>query len=194
MQQETLPGVAHKLIMLEQGEHIVLEARKHMLVFYARLVFLVGLFFLPLIFSPFIIKMLNALSEPNSGSLIFGFLFALWLLALLIVFVYRWTDYYLDVWIITNKRLFDIEQKGFFTRTISSCRIEKIQDVSIEVAGILATFFKFGTVHIHTAGEKHDFSIRDAANPAHIKNTLMHTMGKTIDSTDSNAIFGGDSV
>ena len=168
---------SNKSISLGPQEHIIMEARKHMIVLYARLLFIVGLFFLPLIFSPLIIKAVDTLTQTTLGTTIFGFFFALWLVVLLVLFVYQWTDYYLDVWVVTNKRLIDIEQKGFFTREMTTCPIEKIQDVSVEIDGVIATFFKFGIVHIHTAGERHDFSIQNARDPFAVKNAIMHALG-----------------
>lgn len=189
-----LPATPYRLASLEPGEEVLMEVRRHMFIFYAQIVILVVFFFIPLIASPFVVSFVDKFTGEGTGPLVFGFFFALWLLGLLMVFIYRWTDYYLDVWVITNKRIFDINQKGFFSRTVSACRIEKLQDVAIEVNGVLATFFKFGTVHIHTAGESHDFTIRDAANPLDVKNTIMKAHGKTIDEVSVSMSFGKDSV
>jgi len=170
-----------KLITLEPGENVLMEVRRHMIVFYARILILVAFFFVPLFVSPLIVLGVNKIASNEIGTIIFGFLFTLWLAVIWMTFFYQWTDYYLDVWVITNKRIFDIDQKGFFNREISACRIEQLQDVSITVDGIMATFFKYGTVHIHTAGESHDFVIRDAADPMDVKNIILQAHGKTID-------------
>jgi membrane protein YdbS with pleckstrin-like domain len=166
------------LVDLEPGEEVVREVRRHMIVFYARVLFIVFLFFVPLFLSPFITLILNKIVQAPIGGIVFGFVFTIWLLALWVLLFLQWTDYYLDVWVITNKRMFDIDQKGIFTREISVFRLENMQDITIEVKGLLATFLKFGTVHIHTAGESHDFTILDAADPSEVKNTIMraHSM------------------
>lgn len=171
-----------------------METRRHMFVFCAQIVIIVVLFFVPLVFSPFIVAGIDKLTAPGTGVLVFGFLFTVWLVCLLMLFIYRWTDYYLDVWIITNKRIFDITQNGFFARSISTCRIEKVQDVSVSINGLIPTFFKFGTVHIHTAGDSHDFSIKDAARPIDVKNTIMKAHGSTLDEVHISTSFGKDSV
>lgn len=170
-----------KLITLEPGETVLMEVRRHMIVFYARILILVAFFFVPLFISPLIVLGVNKIAQSDIGAIVFGFLFTLWLAVIWMTFFYQWTDYYLDVWVITNKRIFDIDQKGFFNREISACRIEQLQDVSITVDGIMATFFKYGTVHIHTAGESHDFVIRDAADPMGVKNIILQAHGETID-------------
>lgn len=175
-----LPHIT-KLITLAPGEEVLMEVRRHMIVFYARILILVALFFAPLFASPFIVLFIDKVAQADIGATVFGFLFTLWLIVIWVTFFYQWTDYYLDVWIITSKRIFDIDQKGFFNREISTCRLEQLQDVSITVDGIAATFFKYGTIHIHTAGESHDFAIRDAARPLDVKNVIMHAHGKTMD-------------
>ncbi len=180
---------ASNLIDLDKDERTLMEVRRHPIVFYARLVILVVLFFIPLFLSPFLVILIDRATSGTVGALIFGFLFTLWCLALWVAFFYQWTDYYLDVWVITNKRVFDIDQKGFFKREISVCRIEQLQDVSISVNGLMATLFKFGTIHIHTAGESHDFVIRDARNPMSVKNVIMQAHGKTIDSPVITPMF-----
>jgi hypothetical protein len=169
------------LVDLEEGEHVVLEVRRHMIVFYARVLFLVLLFFVPLFLSPFIVALIDRMAGEAIGSVVFGFLFTLWLLAMWLTFFFQWTDYYLDVWVITNKRLFDIEQIGIFTREISVLRLENLQDTTIEMHGIVATLLKYGNVHIHTAGESHDITIKNAANPVEVKNTLMRAHGAILD-------------
>ncbi|KKR17653.1 MAG: hypothetical protein UT48_C0048G0004 [Parcubacteria group bacterium GW2011_GWE2_39_37] len=70
---------------------------------------------------------------------------------------FSFIDYYLDVWIITNERIINIEQEGFFSRTVSEERLFRIQDVTSEVKGVFPTIFSFGNIYIQTAGEKERF-------------------------------------
>ena len=65
-----------------------------------------------------------------------------------------WLDYYLDTFIITDKRLVDIEQSGLLGRTVAEQRLYRVQDVTSEAQGLLATMFHFGNVYVQTAGEK----------------------------------------
>ncbi|MBP9771969.1 MAG: hypothetical protein KBD16_03555, partial [Candidatus Pacebacteria bacterium] len=65
----------HYLIELEPNEHVVLEVRRHMIVFYGRILFLIGLFFLPLFLSPFITILLDKAAGEPIGAILFGFLY-----------------------------------------------------------------------------------------------------------------------
>ena len=79
-------------------------------------------------------------------------------MVLLTFLFYFWADYYLDMWIITTERIIDINQLGLFSREISEIPLRHVQDVTIEVHGIIETFLKFGTIKIQTAGER-EFTI-----------------------------------
>jgi hypothetical protein len=66
-------------------------------------------------------------------------------------------DYYLDVWIVTNERVINIEQKGLFSREVSEKELHKMQDITSDVDGFWATMLNYGDVYIQTAGEKERF-------------------------------------
>ena len=89
-----------------------------------------------------------------------AWIFLLWITGFII-----WTNYYLDVWILTNKRLIDIDQKSLFSRDIATLRLENIQDVKIEIMGIINSILKIGNIHIQTAAQSKEFLMRNIKNP-----------------------------
>ncbi len=100
------------------------------------------------------------------------FLYGLWLLFGWNILFYWWTNFYLDVWIITTLRIFTIDQKVLFSREISSFTLDKIHDLTIDVSGIIATFLKFGRLSIETAAEKKVFLFKTAKDPENIKRII----------------------
>lgn len=98
------------------------------------------------------------------------FLF-LWMYAFLI-----WIDYYFDVWIITNERVINIEQKGLFVRSVSELKFSRIQDVTSEVRGMIPTILNFGDVKVQTASEEDFFLFRQVPDPYHVKDVLMERL------------------
>lgn len=95
----------------------------------------------------------------------------LWLYAFLI-----WIDYFFDVWIITNERVVNIEQKGLFVRTVSELKFSRIQDVTSEVSGMIPTILNFGDVKVQTASEEDFFLFRRVPDPYHVKDVIMERL------------------
>ncbi|MDP1619494.1 MAG: PH domain-containing protein [Candidatus Moranbacteria bacterium] len=91
-----------------------------------------------------------------------------------IMFFLVWIDYYFDVWIITSKRIVNITQRGLFSREVSEVELDKIQDVSAEVLGIIPTFLNYGDVQIQTAAEQEKFLFEKVADPYALKNIIMN--------------------
>jgi len=88
-------------------------------------------------------------------------------------FFASWSDHWLDTWIITDRRFIDIEQKGFFVREVSSFPLDRIQDVTYTVAGIIPTWLHFGDVRIQTASISEDFIMRQVPFPQDVKEHLL---------------------
>src|SRR3989344_7704288 len=158
---------------LDEGENIIKVLRRH---YWVMLPFTIGLLILsifPLLFFYFISSDLIPLDDIlRQGFIDFinnwdlkVFAYSVYLILLWVFFFIEWTDYYLDVWVVTDKRIVAIEQKGFFHREITSFNYEQIQDITIETRGFIETLFKFGTLHVQTAGIGRDIIIKDAASP-----------------------------
>ncbi|MEY2702541.1 MAG: hypothetical protein RLY43_1174, partial [Bacteroidota bacterium] len=105
-------------------------------------------------------------------TILFLFLYVNWILILWVISFFIWTDYYLDVWIITNKNLIDVEQIGVFHREISTTRLARIQDINSEVKGLFQTFLNFGNLSIQTAGSDMVFKIVGIDNPIQVRENL----------------------
>jgi hypothetical protein len=84
-----------------------------------------------------------------------------------------WFDYYLDIWIVTDERVVNVEQRGLFSRHVSELTFLQIQDISTEVNGFIPTVLNYGNVHIQTAAEQSKFVFRAVPNPYKIKSILM---------------------
>lgn len=159
------------MINFVEGEKVLYEVRRHWYMLLMDSFIAIALFLIPWI-AIFGIDALNVELSSNESALLFFFAI-LWLFITWIVFIVIWTNYYLDVWIITNKRLIDVEQIGLFNRDFSEFRLDRIQDVTIEVNGILPTLLHFGNVHIQTAGEAREFSIKGIPDPYRFRDILV---------------------
>jgi len=167
------------MIKFEPDEYLVLEVRKHIFVFIVHTV--AHMFFAVVPIVGFVI--VNIVLDVNISAKIFWLLstgYSLWLLVIWVIYFIQWTDYYLDVWYITNKKIYDVLQKGFFHRQISILRFNNIQDVTVEIKGIIPTLLDFGKIHVQTAGETSaDFTLKDAKHPNEVKNTISELLEKS---------------
>lgn len=87
-------------------------------------------------------------------------------------------DYYLDTWIVTTRRILNIEQTGLFGRTVSELRLYRIQDVTAVVNGMGATFFNYGNVEIQTAAEHTHFLFEQVGAPNNIAKVILELSEK----------------
>ncbi len=87
---------------------------------------------------------------------------------------YRLTMYLLDIWIVTDHRVIDSQQFGFFHRTVAELGLARIQDISTKLQGTMATFFNFGNLDIQTAGTEPKFRFEQIPNPAKVKDVIVH--------------------
>lgn len=88
-------------------------------------------------------------------------------------FFFSFIDYYLDTWIITNLRIIDVRQQGFFSRIIAEQRLDRVQDVMSETHGFFPTIFRYGNVRIQTAGEEGRFFFQEIPHPDKIRDIII---------------------
>ena len=168
---------SYKVLHLDPDEHVVLEVRKHWIVFISQALGLIFSALLPFalillikIFAPDILT----INIPGNTSALFLFFYSLWLLALWLSFFISWTKYYLDVWYVTEKRIIAVDQRHIFDRGISNLRFDKIQDVTIDVRGFIPTLLKFGDIKVQTAGEDNfDFSMTTVRRPEEVREVIF---------------------
>src|SRR3989344_2896083 len=159
------------MLKLNEKEEIGLVIHKHWFVM-ARTI--TGFLFLVII-PPIILTFLPLFTQNFDQQLIqalANFFLALYIMILFLFLFLTWMDLYLDMWIITNERIIDVEQQGLFRRQMSEIPIKHVQDVTIEIKGVIETFLKFGTIRIQTAGER-EFKIEYAPNLYEAKDLIL---------------------
>ena len=165
------------MLDLSSDEKIVLKVHRHKLVLVFKSFFLILFVLLPPLFFWFS-GQIGAI-KGNELALFSSVYSAILLIGWMIFFII-WTDYYLDVMIVTDKRIIDIEQRGFFKREVSTVRLESIEDITINVSGVLATFLDYGTLKIQTAAENREFIINDVPHPNQVKSTIFELQNTQI--------------
>ncbi|KKQ77632.1 MAG: hypothetical protein UT00_C0008G0004 [Parcubacteria group bacterium GW2011_GWA1_38_7] len=88
--------------------------------------------------------------------------------------------YTLDVWIVTNRRIIDSAQHGFFNRTISELHLTRIQDISVETRGFVQTILHFGDLQVQTAGTEEKFKFHQIPHPEKVKDEIMKLVSTSL--------------
>lgn len=178
---------------LEPGEEIIQSVRVHPFVLASRLAPFVLMFFVPaflsLLFSVF------ASASPQAAGALSGislghfsrFLTGVWLLGIWMGAFTVFTQYYLTVWVVTNMRIVDIRQLSFFNRTVSSFLLARVQDVTTDTSGLLATLFHYGRLSVETAGKDEDFAMNGISNPEAIRDVIMRQVALTHQSNPADS-------
>ncbi len=157
----------------QPGEKIIRIIRRDLFILLKKIIMFLGLFLLPLILLFVIISaepqfLIGEISLPL---LVLGT--SAYYLFIWAFFFFSFIDYYLDVWFITDERIIDIQQQGFFSRVISEQKLFRIQDVTSEVKGIWPTVFAFGDVYVQTAGTKTRFHFDDVPKPDEVRDLII---------------------
>ncbi|MBP6868747.1 MAG: PH domain-containing protein [Candidatus Pacebacteria bacterium] len=171
----------HEEFNLEPGERITKAVRKHWFVFFLELLPFAILAVAPLIvpdllsflganrgdvFAPII----NFLTDENP---FVRFLLGLYWLVLWICAFNLYTSYFLNQWIITTHRIIEIEQRGFFSREVSSLLLNRVQDVTTDVHGFFPTIVGYGTLIVQSAGTTDYFSMRGIPDATGLRDLIM---------------------
>jgi uncharacterized membrane protein YdbT with pleckstrin-like domain len=161
------------MLNLEKDEKVIRVVRKHWFAIVIQMAVSVILIFAPIIFFG-IFESFIAINPTTKNLFLFLFIYVVFLIFVWIFIFVSWLDYYLDVWVITNKRIIDIDQQGLFNREIASLRLDNVQDIKIEVFGIINTLLKIGNLHVQTASPNKEFILYQANRPEEVKRLIMH--------------------
>ena len=131
-------------IILRQNENLVKMVRKHVI------------FLLPVFFGwPWIIVVL-ILVRYLAHFDFFGywpFVLILAVLLILLVIMYRLFIWRMDALIITDQRVVENEQRGFFSKTVTELLYRDILEISYTKEGVASSIYNYGDIKIRTASE-----------------------------------------
>lgn len=103
-------------------------------------------------------------------------------IALRTAMVWHW-----NAFIVTSNRVVDIDQRGFFSRTVSEADFDKIQDVSYSIKGMVGTLLKFGTIELQTAGNATNLELQNVHDPKELHHLITESMHHHKDKANGGA-------
>lgn len=101
----------------------------------------------------------------------------------LLIFFYHFIIWFYTYYIVTNERIRQVTQRGFFGKDVVELRLSKIQNISYNVPGFFGEAFKFGTIVIQTFVG--DLVIRNVEHPDKIYNKLQDAVALVIKEGES---------
>lgn len=170
------------IVQLTQDETILRTVHKHPFSFFGDLLAIVIFLIMPVIFAIVLIFVPKDFTDKFfTGDTNVGILFiaATWLLFAWMFAWWRWTDHFLDVMIITNERIFEVKQNGFFNREVASFGIDRIQNIKLSQVGVVASMLNYGDIFIETAGEADNLDIKMVPNPSELKKFINELQDQT---------------
>ena len=89
----------------------------------------------------------------------------------LTLFFYHFLMWFYTYYIVTDQRIRQITQHGFFGKDVIELKLSKIQNISYNIPGFSGEMFKFGTIVIQTFVG--DLVIKNVEHPDNIYNKLQ---------------------
>ena len=163
----------HQLFTPHTGEKLEFSLRRHPIVFLGPIAMFVVMAGIPYAADAVIFGDAPlVLSHPflDIGLKLF---LSIYYLSVWIFFFSQFTDYYLDINIVTNDRILDINQKGLFGRAVSELDQTRVQDGHSEIKGIIPTLLNYGKVEVQTAATEENFHFDQVPNPHKVRQRIL---------------------
>lgn len=120
---------------------------------------------------PYIIEPLNLLSLlPGSYQFV---LVAFWYLLIFGYSLEKFLQWYFSVNVVTDERIVDFDFHHITFKQVTDANIDKIQDVTYKVSGVVGTFFNYGDILVQTASEIPNLEFHSVANPEIVADILQ---------------------
>lgn len=163
------------------GEEVLFVFRRHIIAmrkgFYMLLIPFMLTAIPPLIWQDNLELFLLPLGGLGLGLLLFSYHFLMW----------RYTYY-----IVTDQRIRQVTQKGFFGTDVVELRLSKIQNISYNIPGFFGEIFHFGTIVIQTFVG--DLVINNVEHPEDTYNKLQDAVTDVIDKQEDHEEEASTSV
>lgn len=174
-------------LQLQPGEHILMSLRKHPLILVGQLIPFAILDYLPYLLPKIGVFLASLTTAPKFDYLAlfsFGNPWTDFIVGVYWLFVWMgafgvFIDYFLDQWIVTDRRIIDIDQRSFWARDIITLYFSNVEDVETKIHGFFYTLFGFGTVSVESAGaEVGRMQMTGLSHPNEVRDLILREMAK----------------
>ena len=161
----------------DNEEEIILFLRQHVIVnlkwilVTALLLFAVPIFDFLLGFGGTSIRQII----PASYYFVLRFLLALFTFG---YFFENFLSWYFNSYIVTNKRVIDIDFYGIIHRRFSEAPLRNIEDITNAISGFGPVIFHYGDVSIQTAAEAREITFENVPDPDRVQDIVSDLISK----------------
>ena len=170
----------YEKIELESDEKVITTVRKHWFIITIELGIIILFGLVPVFIFMFVLSLPPQSSivdffQTNTPLITFGL--ATWLLMSTMAATTAWTSYYLDLWILTDRRIILIDQVSYFNRKVSNFRLERLQDINVTISGLIPTLLNYGTLRAQTASaSENNFISYNLPDPRGLQSLIQSAM------------------
>lgn len=155
-----------KFETMDSEEKVVLFLRKHFITNFGWI-----LTTILMTLAPFVVDGIGIL-DPIPDN--FRFMFMLiWYLVTSAYFLESFLTWYFNIYIVTDERIIDVDFYNLIYKEVSDANIDKIQDVTYKMGGVIRTIFNYGDVLVQTASEVPNFEFLAVPKPDQVVKVLQ---------------------
>src|SRR3989344_1278539 len=152
---------------MDDDEQVLYVLRRHFITNFTWIALTFLFLFVPVLVSTTLLPGLQNSSQIQSSKFIFS-ASLFWYLFVFGFVIERFLHWFFNIFIITTKKIVDMDFFNLLNRNISETPLRNIEDVTYEITGLPGIVFNYGTVTIQTAAEKREFEFEHLSNPAKI--------------------------
>lgn len=150
------------MISLKEQERIITTIRRYCLTLVGWFILVMAIFAI----DAFFMFWLFAHNWWGQTLFVLGILLAIFILAR-VLFIWQ-----KNVLLITTHRVVDIDQRGFFDKTVSEIPYDQIEDVSGRIKGFFGTILRYGDITIQTGVGKVQIIVHHIKHPVYIQQEI----------------------
>lgn len=161
----------------EKEETVVLFLRQHLVVMIGPTLLVLVLAIAPLILFPFFYQYLTLPVVVPPAYFVVGTAF--WYVVTFGFALMSFLRWFFNIYIVTDKRIVDIDFIHLLYKEFSEARLDRIQDISYKSSGIFSVFFDYGDAYVQTAGgDLPNIEFLAVPKPAKVVETISELLEK----------------
>lgn len=160
----------------EPEEQVILFLRQHLVTLVMPFILIIALALAPIVFLPLFSSILPLPFTLPPGYVIVGTAF--WYVVTFGIGITSFLRWFFNIYIVTDKRIVDIDFIHLLYKEFSEARIDRIQDIGFHSGGFIATFFDYGDVTVETAGESPNLEFDAVPHPGKVVETISELIEK----------------